>query len=124
MSAIEDIAAERLRQIEAEGWTPEHDDDEHAEGMLSRAAACYAAGAPIYTIYQTQCYADAPHTDPISDDGPMSLPVIKPLWPWTDDWWKPTDRRRDLVKAAALIVAEIERLDRAAASSGNSTREK
>ena len=29
-------------------------------------------------------------------------------------WWKPTDCRRDLVKAGALILAEIERLDRAA----------
>lgn len=28
------------------------------------------------------------------------------------EWWKPTNRRRDLVKAAALILAEIERLDR------------
>lgn len=35
-------------------------------------------------------------------------------WPWDLDWWKPTDRRRDLVKAAALIVAEIERIDRLA----------
>jgi hypothetical protein len=35
------------------------------------------------------------------------------IWPWDRKWWKPTDRRRDLVKAAALILAEIERLDRA-----------
>jgi hypothetical protein len=35
-------------------------------------------------------------------------------WPWDLKWWKPTTPRRDLVKAAALIVAEIERLDRAA----------
>lgn len=35
-------------------------------------------------------------------------------WPWDLDWWKPTDRRRNLIKAAALIVAEIERLDRTA----------
>lgn len=36
-------------------------------------------------------------------------------WPWSLDWWKPTDRRRRLVKAAALLIAEIERIDRAAA---------
>lgn len=35
------------------------------------------------------------------------------LWPWSLSWWKPAGRRRDLVKAAALIIAEIERLDRA-----------
>lgn len=34
-------------------------------------------------------------------------------WPWNGRWWKPTNRRRDLIKAGALIVAEIERLDRA-----------
>ncbi|MHA4733248.1 hypothetical protein [Ensifer adhaerens] len=35
-------------------------------------------------------------------------------WPWSPAWWKPSDRRRNLVKAGALIIAEIERLDRAA----------
>lgn len=33
-------------------------------------------------------------------------------WPWSREWWKPKNPRRDLVKAGALIVAEIERLDR------------
>jgi hypothetical protein len=88
MSAIEAIAAERQRQIEAEGWTPEHD-DEHDDGQLAKAASCYAS-PPDCTNR---------HFD----------------WPWAMEWWKPSeDRRRELVKAAALIVAEIERLDRAA----------
>lgn len=82
MSVIEEIAAERRRQVEREGWTPEHD-DQHNEGGLSRAAACYATSS-------------------------------KGGWPWSDADWKPKDRRRDLIRAAALIVAEIERLDRAA----------
>ena len=36
------------------------------------------------------------------------------LWPWKEAWWKPTpeDRIRELVKAGALIVAEIDRLRR------------
>lgn len=34
------------------------------------------------------------------------------MWPWSISWWKPTDRRRDLEQASALIIAEIERLDR------------
>lgn len=34
------------------------------------------------------------------------------VWPYSISWWKPTDRRRNLVKAGALIIAEIERLDR------------
>lgn len=33
-------------------------------------------------------------------------------WPWDLDWWKPTDHRGNLIKAAALCIAEIERLDR------------
>jgi len=37
-------------------------------------------------------------------------------WPWNMVWWKPKNYRRDLVKAAALLVAEIERLDRKAQS--------
>lgn len=33
-------------------------------------------------------------------------------WPWAEFHWKPTTKRRNLVKAAALIIAEIERIDR------------
>lgn len=35
------------------------------------------------------------------------------LWPWSAEWWKPKDRRRNYVRAAALLIAEIERMDRA-----------
>jgi hypothetical protein len=83
---IQEIAAERQRQIEREGWTAEHD-DEHVGGVMAEAAASYAM-----THRSKEC------------------PLI---WPWEQRWWKPRDRRRDLVRAAALIVAEIERLDRA-----------
>jgi len=34
------------------------------------------------------------------------------IWPWDGTWWKPKSPRRDLVRAGALILAEIERLDR------------
>lgn len=87
---IMEIARERERQISAEGWTPEHD-DEHTDGHMALAAACYA-------LQSTHVGATR-------------------LWPWDRAWWKPKDERRNLVKAAALIVAEIERLDRAAARS-------
>lgn len=89
MNALEDIAAERKRQIEVEGWTPHHD-DRHASGEMAEAAACYAITAGTGSLF----------------------PPLQ--WPWSNDWWKPKDRRRDLVRAGALIVAEIERLDRAA----------
>lgn len=90
--ALSLIGAERRRQIEVEGWSPEHDDAEHGNGELAMAAACYAL----------------PH----DDDEPTDPPEF---WPWAESWWKPGDRVRELVKAGALIVAEIERLQRAAA---------
>lgn len=92
MSVIEEIAAERGRQIEVEGWTPEHD-DEHACGEMAYAAACY-------------CIAT------VDRSGPPAC------WPWAASWWKPKSRRRDLIRAAALIVAEIERLDRTTQGDG------
>jgi hypothetical protein len=97
--ALADINAERLRQVRdglgGEGWSPEHD-DEHADGEMAKAAACYALGK-----------------DTLVGIGGQRIHI----WPWEDFWWKPKDRRRDLVRAAALIVAEIERIDRAAKDS-------
>lgn len=84
------VVAERLRQIEGEGWSPEHD-DQHPPGELARAGGCYAdrAGLPGRTL---------------SD--------IPDRWPWAYDWWKPAGFRRDLVRAGALILAEGEKFDR------------
>ena len=96
MSAIKDIATERQRQIEGEGWTPEHD-DEHGKGEMAYAAACYAIGD--HRI--------------IGRDGNGNSLGEASVWPWHRSWWKPADKRRNLVKAGALIVAESERLDRA-----------
>lgn len=94
--ALDDIAAERRRQIEVEKWTSTHDDT-HTNGEMARAAAAYAYEAGR-TEYQRE-----------TDAG--SAP---PLWPWSNECWKTTDRRSDLVKAASLAAAEIDRLDRAA----------
>jgi hypothetical protein len=100
MSAIDEIAAERLRQIEVEGWTPKHDDREHHSGEMALAAACYAAPTRLFKAVRRVGRGYEPHT------------IYLDAWPWEDRWWKPKDRRRDLIRAAALIVAEIERLDR------------
>ncbi len=90
-AAAADVLAERKRQVIAEGWTPGHD-DEYEHGELADAAGCYALSSELF-----DCAGEPPRP-----------------WPWPDEWWKPTNRRRDLVKAGALILAEIERLDRAA----------
>ncbi len=88
---ILEISRERERQMSAEGWTYEHD-DQHSAGELADAAACYAHPAPHGVR-------------------PQAGPPPK-LWPWSLVWWKPKDRRSNLIRSAALIVAEIERLDR------------
>lgn len=93
--AARDMLAERRRQVEAEGWTPEHD-DQYQHGAIALAAACYAANA-----------GGVAWADPLPS-----------FWPWMHNWWKPTTPRRDLVKAGALILAELERLDRAALLNG------
>lgn len=108
--AARDMLAERRRQVEAEGWTPQHD-DEHDKGEMARAAACYALHAGSCFAWRADAYQSAkPHEgNPAAQDS---------LWPWDMQWWKPKDPRRDLVRAGALILAELERLDRAALLNG------
>ena len=94
MNGSELIAEERLRQIEKEGWDEDHDSG-HQEDELLHAAICYATNV-------TEPY------NPTLPKYPTPAPMV---WPWPDKWWKPTkgDSVRDLVKAGALIAAEIDR---------------
>jgi hypothetical protein len=85
------VIAERFRQIEVEGWDAAHDDREHLPGEIAMAGGCYA----------------------ISHTGLSGEKCSQPhMWPWSAGWWKPQNFRRDLVRAAALIVAEGEKFDR------------
>ena len=95
-----DVLDERKRQTTVEGWTPEHD-DEHDEGELAAAAGSYAINAACML---------SPYDGVPRDELPDTWPPE-----WDVKWWKPSpdNPRRDLVKAGALILAEIERLDRA-----------
>lgn len=104
-TALADIRDERCRQMHVEGWSTEHD-DRHGKGEMAMAAACYAAPERMFKADVLVGRAYEPFT------------TYSDAWPWEDRWWKPKDRRRDLIRAAALIVAEIERLDRAAALKG------
>lgn len=112
---IADVRAERVRQMHVEGWTEAHD-DQHDDGQMALAAAAYILTREPRTEYKL--FPVMQRVDVRSAEDPthhhvgnVSAPKI---WPWYGQWWKPKDRRRDLVRAAALIVAEIERLDRAA----------
>lgn len=101
--AANDIIAERQRQISEEGWTPEHD-DKYNDFQLALAAAGYAQNVADYAGEYCQPNSSIDWTDAPEPEA----------WPWSPVWWKPSNPRRDLVKAGALILAEIERLDRAA----------
>lgn len=92
------IAAERVRQMEVEKWNTDHDDD-HEDASLTHAALCYARLA----TFQIE---DKPYA-------PILRGLVPIDWPWTADSYKPKDARRNLVRAGALIAAEIDRLDRA-----------
>jgi hypothetical protein len=87
-SGIELIAAERQRQIDAEGWSPEHDDG-HTNGEMAFSAAAYALWdtdkrVAVNTLeHRGSCF---------------------PL--------KPGGQIRNLVRAGALVAAEIDRLQR------------
>lgn len=89
--AVLAIVAERRRQIEVEGFTAEHDDG-YMPGTLARAAAAYCGQAAWVW------------------GGPYSIPPD--IWPWSIDWWKPEHPRRELVKAGALVLAELESIER------------
>lgn len=88
MTGIELIAAERKRQVKEEGFTAEHDSD-HETVDLVAAAYCYTEEA----MY-----------------GPRGNPRPRYGWPWDDKSWKPKDRKRNLVRAGALIAAALDRL--------------
>lgn len=94
------ITLERKRQIEKKGFTSEHD-DKHVNGELSAAAGSYTALASIQTNRQVHMQVKPSEMDP------------HPLWPWDESTWKPSDDVvRNLVRAGALIAAEIDRVQR------------
>jgi len=92
--AVDDIVAERLR-LEEIGLPPK--DRRYRPSDLPKAAAAYAlAGVRRFAA-----------------EGWPEL-----FWPWPQTRFRPGKPRDNLVRAAALIVAEIERLDRRAARPG------
>jgi hypothetical protein len=87
------VVAERERQVNAEGWEPGHD-DAYEPGVLAKAGAGYARWVAAD--------ADTRAAHPAPWD-----------WPLPAEWWKPKGDLRDLVRGAALIAAEADRLVRA-----------
>ncbi len=116
MTGAELIARERQRQIEEKGWTPEHD-DEHGQGILALAACCYAA--PLRLYIKNNFANGFQISDPFPWKGDQRLRTgsrghgnVLP-----DPETYTTEERKDLlIKAGALIAAEIDRLQRHSAT--------
>lgn len=90
--AVELIAYERRRQVELKGYAAGHD-ARHGVGELLNAGISYAIRAEL---------ANDPHR----------IPALPPpaRWPWAAVEWKPReDAVENMVRAAALIAAEIDR---------------
>ncbi len=103
------ISEERIRQMEVEGWTTNHD-DEHVDESLAYAAACYALPAKSrgakskFGQEDVSCRGETPVWGAVKHQVPKQWPNS-----WSASWWNPSSRLRDLVKAGALIAAEIDR---------------
>lgn len=90
-----DVCTEREKQV-AGGYTPDHD-DEHTGGELVQVAADLCLYGSPFSVRDAE------------------------FSKFRDEWGlakkHASDRRKQLVIAAALIFAEIERIDRAGAKS-------
>lgn len=110
MTGIELIVAERQRQIEKEGFGSTHDD--RLGNELSLAASCYLdhVVGRAWVVSDPALGIETYQSETLPDKWPVG---------WDEKWWKPTTPVRDLVKAGALIAAEIDR--RLRAGGGGST---
>lgn len=88
-SGIGLIAKERERQINKLGYTADHD-RQYIYHELAMAAICYAI---------PEDYRDPK--------------LISDIWPWDSEFWKPDpdNRKREIIKACALLMAEYDRLE-------------
>ncbi len=102
--------AERQRQIASEGYDSLHD-DEHVNGELLAVARLYYQRAIGQTLQMR---------DVRFDQGEVALVDRVPVgFPWDPGYWKPKTPQRDLERAGALCLAEIERRRRAGAVDGD-----
>lgn len=97
------VVRERVRQVQDEGYSVEHD-DHHTKGELAAAAASYQGEATVQVCDR--------HSDrPTSSRATGLLPYF---WPWHAEEWRPAENpRRNVEIGLALGLAELERLIRA-----------
>lgn len=95
-AGIKAIASERERQLCIEGFSRDSD-EQYREGELARAATAYVQLAAMDLQVGSRKHI-------ASQEPPF-------FWPWAPAWWKPVDARHDLVRAGALIAAQIDLID-------------
>lgn len=89
MSGEELIKQERVRQVEVEGYDEVHDDGCHHNELVDAGDAYLR-------------FAKAGKNQPLPK-----------FFPWANEYWKPSDdEARNLEKAGALYLAELERIKR------------
>lgn len=86
---LREIAAERIRQVNAEGFDAKHDAG-HMPRDIANAGQCY-----LHHAFETDAYRERWATE-------GSTPG---LWPWDPKWWKPKTRERDYQRGMALLLA-------------------
>lgn len=94
-AVLEEVLLERQRQIITHRYDQEHD-DAHDWGELAVAAVVYVDAS--LTNSKGKCY--------------LSAKQLQKRWPWDSRFKAASSRRSNLLKAVAMLVAEIERLDR------------
>jgi hypothetical protein len=94
------IELERERQITVEGFDAEQDKGRTEELLAAAVAYILNARSDVQVI---------------AYDGSGTLPEWREAldeigWPWAPKHWKPTNMKRDLEKAGALIAAALDSL--------------
>lgn len=105
-AGMRDVLAERFRQVREEGYDAAHDDAQEDPGSISRAGCCYGLQAAFQ----------------LGGTALIGKPAM--LWPWDWKFWKPKDPRKNLVRGAALFIAEIDKLDRASEQAKDASKAK
>ena len=98
LAAIDGVLAERVRQVEEEGYTPRHDDEQRRAGQLAAAGACYL----LAVHHQNVAYVRT---------GKMVVQPSSPhpAWPFPRIIWRPASPARMTLKGTALGLAELVR---------------
>lgn len=109
----DEVVEERVSQIIKHGYTRSHDDD-HENGELAMAAALYASPVDNLVMLESD-------NERLITKDPWPFWFASPGTPHSEhagDKRNAFNRRKRLVIAGALILAEIERLDRSTGKTG------